>query len=287
VQHWVKALYNSAERAAPAEWKSLDWVSDGPPSRRPTYAVGDELLLYDVPSRSFPARARVTAEAVSRPRLVDREGGPGEGRRWPFVTEVEVLGAVDLSVAPTPLMLDVPVRQGGHWRIASDAYERAVDHVPNGFRPVRLKGPLCRPVPVERATSEPFEQRFEAATRQAYRREQSLVERLAKQLRTKGHTVTRHAITLPDGTELRSDLYDHDTGLLVEAKAHADRASLRMAIGQLLDYERFVEPAPRAKAVLVPDRPTPDLVELLDSLTVAVIWTAGGRFRDNRGGKLV
>src|SRR4051794_29559108 len=94
VQHWVKALYNSADRAAAPEWKSLDWVSDGPPSRRPTYAVGDELLLYDVPSRSFPARARVTAEAVSRPRLVDREGGPGEGRRWPFVTEVEVLGAV-------------------------------------------------------------------------------------------------------------------------------------------------------------------------------------------------
>lgn len=265
----------------------MTWVSDGPPSRRPAYAVGDELLLYDVPTKSFPARARVTADAVSDPELVEREGGPGDARQWPFVSEVRVLGAVDISVAPTPMMLDIPPRQGGHWRIDAYAYNRAVAHIPNGFRATRLKSPLCRPIPVERTTFEPFEQRFEAATRTAYRREQLLVERLSKHLRQKGHTVTRHAITLPDGAELRSDLFDHGTGLLVEAKASADRASIRMAIGQIPDYERYVGPRPRAKAVLVTERPTDDLVSLLDSLDVGVIWAAGGRFRDNRGGKLV
>lgn len=287
MQHWVKAVFNSSGRATAAEWKSFDWVNDGPPSRRPAYAVGDEILLYDIPSRSFPARMRVTVEAASKPRVVERTGGPSEARRWPFVTEVKVLGAVDRSVAPTALMLGVPIRQGGHWRIDEHVYRRAVGHVPDGFRKVRLQSPLSRPIPVERATSESFEQRFEPATRTAYRREQSLVERFDKHLRRKGHIVTRHAITLPDGTELRSDLFDHDTALLAEAKAAIDRPSLRMAIGQLLDYERFVTPPPRAKAVLVPERPAPDLIDLLDSLDIAVIWTAGTRFRDNRGGKLV
>jgi hypothetical protein len=287
MQHWVKAVFNSSAKTTAAEWKMLGWVNDGPGSRRPQYAVGDELLLYDKPSRSFPARLRVTAEARSKPRLVERTSGPIEARRWPFVTEVKVLGAVDASVAPTPLMLDAPVHQGGHWRVNADVYERAAEYVPNGFRPVRLKAPLCRPISIERASSEPFEQRFEAATRQAYRREQLLVERLDKQLRKKGRTVSRHAITLPDGTELRSDLFDHDTGLLVEAKASVDRASMRMAVGQLLDYERFVTPVPRVKAVLVPERPPADLVALLESLDIAVIWSAGDHFRDNRGGTLV
>lgn len=287
MQHWVKALYNDPGRSHAADWKSLKWVSDGPPSRPPRYMVGDELLLYDVPHRSFPARARVTKEPKARPLFVDRYGGSGEGKRWPHVTYVEVIAAVDSSVAPTPLMIDVPVTQGGHWRIEPRAYAEAAAHVPSGFRPPRLRAPLSRPVPIERATDEPFEQRFEISTRIAYRREQRLVERFARQLRAKGHLVTRHAITLPDGTELRSDLFDHQSHLLVEAKANADRASIRMAIGQLLDYSRFVTPEPKALAVLVPVRPSMDLVELLDSHGIALIWLSKRGFSDTRGGVLV
>jgi hypothetical protein len=98
--------------------------------------------------------------------------------------------------------------------------------------------------------------------------------------------VTRHAITLPDGTELRSDLFDHDTRLLVEAKATSTRAAIRMAIGQLLDYRRF-DPSPETCAVLVPEPPTTDLVDLLEGLDLAIVWPAAGRFRDNRRGALV
>jgi hypothetical protein len=283
----MKLLYNTAGRKAAQDWKDLAWVSDGPPGRSPHYKVGDELLLYDVPSRSFPARARVTAEPVENPRLVNREGGAGEGRRWPYVTSVRVLGAVDLNVAPTPKMLEVAVGQGGHRRIERRAYQRAAAYVPDGFAHPRLEEPLARPIPIERSTDEPFEQRFEAATHRAYRREQILVERLGRHLRRRGHEVSRHAITLPDGTELRSDLTDHDMGLLVEAKAEADRASIRMAIGQLADYSRFISPAPKAQAVLVPERPAADLIELLDELKIGLIWMSGGRFRDNRGGTLI
>ncbi len=224
---------------------------DGHRHRHPAAWSCGELLLSDVP-HEFPragARDQRTegTPTVRRPlrRLRGRE-------RWPHVTYVEVIAAVDSSVAPTPLMIDVPVTQGGHWRIEPRAYAEAAAHVPSGFRPPRLRAPLSRPVPIERATDEPFEQRFEISTRIAYRREQRLVERFARQLRAKGHLVTRHAITLPDGTELRSDLFDHQSHLLVEAKANADRASIRMAIGRLLDYSRFVTPEPKALAVSLP-----------------------------------
>jgi hypothetical protein len=60
-----------------------------------------------------------------------------------------------------------------------------------------------------------------------------------------------------------------------------------MAVGQLLDYERFVSPRPRRRAVLVPKRPTDDLVALLDSLDIGLIWQSGKGFRHNRRGSLI
>ena len=46
------------------------------------------------------------------------------------------------------------------------------------------------------------------------------------------------------------DLRDTTDDLLVEAKGTVTRNAIRMAVGQLADYERFVEPTPRL-AVLV------------------------------------
>lgn len=181
--------------------------------------------------KTFPARARVTEEPDNLPEVVEREAGPGEGRRWPYLTYVEVLGAVDQSVAPTPPMLDIAMSQGGHRRLDEATYNLAASHIADGFAGPRLTKSLCRPVPIEQSTDEPFEQRHEQLTTAAYRREQRLVERLERHLRKRGHDVTRHALTLTDGTELRTDLFDHDTGLLVEAKAGTDRAAVRMAIG--------------------------------------------------------
>lgn len=183
-------------------------------------------------------------------------------------------------------MLGVKITQGGHRGISPQVYEDAVPHIPTGFRRVRLTTPLSRPVAIEIATAEPFEQQIEATTRTAYRREQQLVRRFAKHLEAKGHEVSRHAITLPGGTELKSDLFDHKRQLLVEAKSSADRPSVRMAIGQLMDYRRGIAPAPKALAVLVPERVGPDLEVLLESLDIGVIWATGKGFRDNRGGAL-
>lgn len=225
-------------------------------------------------------------EPDNLPEVVERDAGPGEGRRWPYLTYVEVLGAVDQAAAPTPRDLDIAMSQGGHRRLEEDTYRRAALHVPGGFAPSPVDTALSRSVPIERATDEPIKQRFEPSTKLAYRREQQLVDRFAQYLQDRGHGVTRNALTLRDGTALYTDLFDHDTRLLVEAKAVSDRAAIRMAIGQLLDYRRLVDPAPEVCAVLLPEAPTEDLVDLLDSLDIVIVWESDGLFSDNRRGAL-
>ena len=51
------------------------------------------------------------------------------------------------------------------------------------------------------------------------------------------------------------------------------------AIGQLLDYRRHITPPPKALAVLLPSRPTDDLVDLITSLGMhCVSETVEGTF---------
>ncbi len=54
-----------------------------------------------------------------------------------------------------------------------------------------------------------------------------------------------------------------DLKILVEAKGSIDRNSIRMAIGQLLDYRRFIDEAAVKCAVLLPELPRQDLLQLL------------------------
>ena len=49
-----------------------------------------------------------------------------------------------------------------------------------------------------------------------------------------------------------------------------------MALGQLLDYRRFVEAA--ECAILLPERPRQDLVALIQSAGVDLYWREGDRF---------
>ena len=60
------------------------------------------------------------------------------------------------------------------------------------------------------------------------------------------------------------DLFDDDRGVLVEAKANADRGGVRMAIGQLKDYRRMIGSeckqlriSQRGASVESPGGPTP------------------------------
>jgi hypothetical protein len=87
-------------------------------------------------------------------------------------------------------------------------------------------------------------------------------------------------LNLPPGNSAncRYDLlvanYDR-TGrdLLIEAKPDPDMGSLRIAIGQLLDYRRFLpRQAVTDLAILTISRPSQDYVELLQDLQITPLW---------------
>jgi len=143
--------------------------------------------------------------------------------------------------------------------------------------------PGVEEVPVEEQWSE---RAFLAPGRdpsEAERREQKLVLAFRDHLLAKGHEVSRLKI-VPEGEAkpLFADLMDRTTGTLYEAKGTVERGAIRMAIGQLLDYSRFLEPRPRL-ALLLPSGPRSDLAELLQGVEIDVVWRDGQKFVDAAG----
>lgn len=127
-------------------------------------------------------------------------------------------------------------------------------------------------IPLEKVKTESYTMSGAPASVVVRRKEGKLVEQYAAYLRSLGHDVSRNSI-LPVGESgsLQTDLYDETTGDLVEAKSDVHRNSIRLAIGQLLDYRRFIDPSPRLN-VLLPARPRRDLLDLCATVNVTVIW---------------
>lgn len=122
----------------------------------------------------------------------------------------------------------------------------------------------------EARVSERFEQQRPGPVA-AERRESALQERYLQYLQRQGHDVCRQRIVLPgESSPLYTDLFDVTTRELVEVKSDSGRATIRLALGQILDYARYVRHD--SKVVLVPSRPRTDLIVLLLENGVAVLW---------------
>ncbi len=149
---------------------------------------------------------------------------------------------------------------------------------PSSSKLDRLSNVAVEDVPVEEQWTE---MAFVAPSRQAdeaERREQALVLAFRDHLLKRGHAVGRLKIWPPgEAKPLFSDLIDHTTNTLIVAKSTVERGAIRMAIGQLLDYGRFVEPSAHL-AVLLPSQPRHDLRELLKTAGVDVVWRNGQKF---------
>ncbi len=118
---------------------------------------------------------------------------------------------------------------------------------------------------------------------EAERREQALVLAFQGYLAKQGHDVDRLKIVPPDEAKpIFCDLIDNSTNTLYEGKGTVERGAIRMAIGQLLDYSRFVQPTPRL-AVLLPSSPRGDLQELLRVAGVELVWREGKGFAGPAG----
>jgi hypothetical protein len=102
---------------------------------------------------------------------------------------------------------------------------------------------------------------------QATRRERALEERLHVILRGDGRSPARIKIRVPESSvPLYTDTWLEDTRELIEAKGSVSRESVRHAVGQLLDYKRHIQPPPRMLTVLLPERPSSDLVDFVLSV---------------------
>lgn len=148
--------------------------------------------------------------------------------------------------------------------------------------PVELPHVPVTPQPETRTEMVPVEEHhteraFVAPDREAYeleRREAALVHRYYEHLLRQQHRVSRlRVIPAGESTPLYSDLWDETTHELVEAKGTVTRGHLRGAVGQLLDYGRFVPT--KTRSVLVPTRPRADLLAYVASVGIDVVYPEG------------
>lgn len=102
--------------------------------------------------------------------------------------------------------------------------------------------------------------------------EQSLIDEFTEFQTAKGRTFTRWEIFPSGSTErLLTDIYDEETLTLYEAKASSTRPDVRLGLGQILDYSRFIDEC-EALALLLPSPPADDLIDLLHAFEVRAVW---------------
>jgi hypothetical protein len=123
-----------------------------------------------------------------------------------------------------------------------------------------------------------------ATTRELQRIEGQLVRRYRAWLDPQGRRLKGLIIPVGD-VMLRADLFDTELQLLIEAKAAATREHVRYAVGQLLDYRRYLTPRP-ALALLLPRPLESELAALPYELDIGIIWAAGAGFTDSVDGRL-
>lgn len=144
-----------------------------------------------------------------------------------------------------------------------------------GFSGVAVH-PRAVGVPVE-INSTTFYETAETPARTSYRRESDLVDEFIAS--KNDHTFSRWAITLPELRQpLLTDVYDEGDHVLYEAKAFSRRGDLRMAIGQLYDYRRHIDVPDLQCRVLLPDRPSSDLRDLIQSAGLGLTFREHGSF---------
>jgi hypothetical protein len=143
---------------------------------------------------------------------------------------------------------------------------------PTRARLDRLGHQRVKEVPIEQALTETTLIEGHREPYESERREQKLVHAFSARLERDGHDVCRFQF-LPEGeaAPLFCDLFDKTTRTLYEAKGTVTRNAIRMAIGQLADYGRFVD-EPRSLVILVPEEPRADLIALAASQGVGVTW---------------
>ena len=112
--------------------------------------------------------------------------------------------------------------------------------------------------------------------------EMKLQNRFATFLKSSNIYFTSIAIEIPNKKgSLRPDFFLSDQNWVVEAKPSISREHVRLAVGQVLDYSYLLKMKnfPNEPAILLPSRPSEDLVLFVQSLSIhLIIETTLGEF---------
>jgi hypothetical protein len=142
----------------------------------------------------------------------------------------------------------------------------------------RIQKTFSRLVDPERNSGAPITRKPTEAI-SVRRREADLSDRYRTFLESQGREVKRFEIDIQGMTSgLLTDLFDTTKKVLYEVKGRSDRGSIRLAIGQLLDYRRHTDPKPEALAILLPKKPSLDLQDLIRSVDIKLVYQENGQF---------
>ncbi|MFC9845445.1 hypothetical protein ACFWFF_05165 [Streptomyces sp. NPDC060223] len=119
--------------------------------------------------------------------------------------------------------------------------------------------------------------RASAAAHIAVRREAELTRTYMAYLKAVGRKTGAFQIKVKGLTStLRTDLYDATEHVLYEAKGSSAREEVRMALGQILDYSRYVRTEdhkePPKRVILLPAMPDLDMFDLCESYGVEIVY---------------
>lgn len=155
-------------------------------------------------------------------------------------------------------------------------------HHPGGYDNTPAE-PLVTSTPLERQHHDTYSSMQSKKRTKATRRESRLVHDYCDFLGANGHPASRMKIGTPGANPMYNDIWVEDRRHLIEAKGETTRQNLRMAIGQLIDYGRFVADV-RATAVLLPKEPPEDLKKFVKAAKSSCIWASDTGFEDDAGG---
>jgi 5-methylcytosine-specific restriction protein A len=107
-------------------------------------------------------------------------------------------------------------------------------------------------------------------------RQSNLRAQYLEELERKGHKVSAYQIKIAGTTTiLTTDLYDTTEHELYSVRGESTRDEIRTAIGQLKDYVRHVRPRNPKLSVLLPERPQDDLLDLLHTEGIDLVYQDG------------
>lgn len=193
---------------------------------------------------------------------------------------VTYVGEFEVSAELPFYMDDAPETGGGPIRAVIVFRLRPLDVKPplGATSPALPKVNSVSEVDLEATNSEKF---FVNPSREPYEAEKveaNLVKEFCNFLRHAEGLEARRLKITPAGEAkpLFCDIYVKSKKLLIEAKGTVERGSIRMAIGQLIDYSRFEDV--EHKALLLPSIPRQDLLHLIRSANMGVYYKSEDGF---------